>query len=109
LLLVVLVFRYLQPPSTWVTAALESRELLAVCLKKLKGLTKVGMHHTRYTIRALTRSLSSFKPKVHVTLSPAALRVKYKGLRVKNTIFQNLGVLIFLKQIFSSIFTFYLI
>jgi hypothetical protein len=29
------------------------------------------------------------QPKGHVTLSPAALRVKYKGLRVKNTIFQN--------------------
>lgn len=30
--------RYLQPPSEWVSAALESRELLAICLKKLTGL-----------------------------------------------------------------------
>jgi hypothetical protein len=50
-----------------------------------------------------------FKPKGHVTHSHAALRVKYKGMRFKNTIFQNLGVKIFLKQIFSSIFTISLI
>eukprot|EP00124_Ichthyophonus_hoferi_P000534 Ihof_evm12s20 gene=Ihof_evmTU12s20 len=35
--------RYLQPPNNWVRAQLESRELLAVCLKKLKGLTKVRL------------------------------------------------------------------
>lgn len=35
--------RYLQPPSTWVACNLESRELLAVCLKKLKGLSKVHL------------------------------------------------------------------
>uniref|UniRef100_A0A8C9R518 60S ribosomal export protein NMD3 n=3 Tax=Scleropages formosus TaxID=113540 RepID=A0A8C9R518_SCLFO len=29
--------RYLQPPGTWVQCALESRELLALCLKKLKS------------------------------------------------------------------------
>lgn len=33
--------RFLRPPNQWVTAALESRELLALCLKKLKGLNKV--------------------------------------------------------------------
>ncbi|CAI2180000.1 2642_t:CDS:2 [Funneliformis geosporum] len=35
--------RYLQPPNIWVLAALESRELLALCLKKLKGLNKVRL------------------------------------------------------------------
>lgn len=35
--------RYLQPPDTYVPAALESRELLAICLKKLKGLNKVRL------------------------------------------------------------------
>eukprot|EP00123_Amoebidium_parasiticum_P004017 comp15309_c0_seq1/m.12152 comp15309_c0_seq1/g.12152 ORF comp15309_c0_seq1/g.12152 comp15309_c0_seq1/m.12152 type:complete len:515 (-) comp15309_c0_seq1:173-1717(-) len=35
--------RYLQPPAIWVTAALESRELLAICLKRLKGLNKVRL------------------------------------------------------------------
>ncbi|KAI8823405.1 NMD3 family-domain-containing protein, partial [Fimicolochytrium jonesii] len=35
--------RYLQPPNIWVKAELESRELLALCLKKLKGLAKVRL------------------------------------------------------------------
>ncbi|KAJ8321900.1 hypothetical protein KUTeg_000371 [Tegillarca granosa] len=35
--------RYLQPPNTWVAAQLESRELLSICLKKLKGLNKVRL------------------------------------------------------------------
>lgn len=35
--------RYLQPPNIWVVAALESRELLALCLKKLKGLSTVRL------------------------------------------------------------------
>lgn len=33
--------RWLQPPSQWISAALESRELLALCLRKLTGLSKV--------------------------------------------------------------------
>ncbi|MDI1486337.1 MAG: ribosome-binding protein [Ramalina farinacea] len=33
--------RWLQPPAHWVTASPESRELLALCLKKLTGLQKV--------------------------------------------------------------------
>jgi hypothetical protein len=35
--------RYLNPPQSWVTCQLESRELLAICLKKLKGLNKVRL------------------------------------------------------------------
>ncbi|UZJ51814.1 hypothetical protein CBS101457_001134 [Exobasidium rhododendri] len=35
--------RYLNPPQSWVPAQLESRELLAICLKKLKGLNKVRL------------------------------------------------------------------
>ncbi|KAL5013913.1 hypothetical protein ScPMuIL_008183 [Solemya velum] len=35
--------RYLQPPNHWVIAQLESRELLSICLKKLKGLNKVRL------------------------------------------------------------------
>ena len=37
------VHRYLQPPSAWVSCVLESRELLSLCLKKLKGLSKVHL------------------------------------------------------------------
>jgi nonsense-mediated mRNA decay protein 3 len=32
--------RWLQPPTSWVSAALESKELLALCLRKLRGLSK---------------------------------------------------------------------
>lgn len=36
-------FRYFQPPASWIQCALESRELLALCLKKIKApLSKVG-------------------------------------------------------------------
>ncbi|TGZ83170.1 NMD3-domain-containing protein [Ascodesmis nigricans] len=35
--------RYLQPPSHWVRAELESKELLAMCLRKLRGLQKVRL------------------------------------------------------------------
>lgn len=35
--------RYLQPPATWVACGLESRELLALCLRRLKGLSRVHM------------------------------------------------------------------
>ena len=33
--------RWLLPPATWVSAVPESREMLALCLKKLRGLNKV--------------------------------------------------------------------
>lgn len=35
--------RYHHPPSEWLHAALESRELLSLCLKKLKGLSRVKL------------------------------------------------------------------
>ncbi|KAG7086715.1 hypothetical protein E1B28_002651 [Marasmius oreades] len=35
--------RFLTPPHAWVIARPESSELLAICLKKLKGLTKVRL------------------------------------------------------------------
>jgi hypothetical protein len=35
--------RFLSPPTTWTIAEPESRELLAICLKKLKGLNKVRL------------------------------------------------------------------
>ncbi|KAH7831073.1 putative 60S ribosomal export protein [Monocercomonoides exilis] len=40
--------RYLQPPKTWVTCTLESRELLTICLKTLKGLNKVRLVDARF-------------------------------------------------------------
>lgn len=35
--------RYLQPPKHWVACELESKELLTLCIKKLKGLNKVKL------------------------------------------------------------------
>lgn len=35
--------RYLNPPNDWVACTLESRELLSLCLKKLKGLREVKL------------------------------------------------------------------
>ena len=49
LLLQTLFVSYLQPPAAWVHAQLESRELMCVCLKKLKGLNKAS-HDLRVLI-----------------------------------------------------------
>jgi len=35
--------RYLQPPRHWVQCELESRQLLVICLKRVKGLNKVKL------------------------------------------------------------------
>eukprot|EP01027_Heterolobosea_sp_BB2_P017116 GEZU01024280.1.p1 GENE.GEZU01024280.1~~GEZU01024280.1.p1 ORF type:complete len:534 (-),score=181.42 GEZU01024280.1:191-1594(-) len=35
--------RYLQPPKYWVECDLESRELLTICLKRIRGLSKVRL------------------------------------------------------------------
>jgi len=35
--------RYLQPPNNWVACELESKELLTLCIKKVKGLNKVKL------------------------------------------------------------------
>eukprot|EP00245_Coleochaete_scutata_P015305 TRINITY_DN6769_c0_g1_i1.p1 TRINITY_DN6769_c0_g1~~TRINITY_DN6769_c0_g1_i1.p1 ORF type:complete len:529 (-),score=109.84 TRINITY_DN6769_c0_g1_i1:362-1948(-) len=35
--------RYLQPPRTWIKAALESKELLTFCIKRVKNLQKVKL------------------------------------------------------------------
>lgn len=35
--------RYLNPPNEWSTASLESRELLSLCLKRIKGLKEVKL------------------------------------------------------------------
>lgn len=35
--------RYLQPPFEWISCSLESKELLGLCLRKLKALSKVKL------------------------------------------------------------------
>ncbi|KAK3985993.1 putative nonsense-mediated mRNA decay protein 3 [Cladorrhinum sp. PSN332] len=40
--------RWLMPPASWVTAAPESRELLSLCLKRLRNLSKVRIIDARF-------------------------------------------------------------
>lgn len=40
--------RYLMPPTQWVSAQPESRELLALCLKKIRGLNKVRLVDAKF-------------------------------------------------------------
>ncbi|KAK4222232.1 putative nonsense-mediated mRNA decay protein 3 [Podospora fimiseda] len=40
--------RWLMPPASWVTAAPESRELLSICLKRLRNLSKVRIIDARF-------------------------------------------------------------
>ncbi|CCM04758.1 uncharacterized protein FIBRA_06948 [Fibroporia radiculosa] len=40
--------RFLSPPSSWTIAQPESQELLAICLKKLKGLNKVRLTEAHF-------------------------------------------------------------
>ncbi|KAH7907543.1 NMD3 family-domain-containing protein [Hygrophoropsis aurantiaca] len=40
--------RFLSPPQTWTLARPESQELLAICLKKLKGLNKVRLTEAHF-------------------------------------------------------------
>jgi nonsense-mediated mRNA decay protein 3 len=35
--------RFFSPPTAWIRAEPESRELLSICLKKLKGLNRVRL------------------------------------------------------------------
>jgi len=40
--------RFLSPPQAWVQAKPESSELLAICLKRLKGLNKVRLKDAHF-------------------------------------------------------------
>lgn len=40
--------RYLQPPKLWTRAPLESRELMTICLKKIKGLTQFHLADAQF-------------------------------------------------------------
>ncbi len=75
--------RYLNPPNSWVPARLESRELLAICLKKLKGLNKVrlidagfiGPNHTA----SVCVSSSRAEGGLHLYHPAADLRGRVRG------------------------------
>ncbi|KIV92484.1 hypothetical protein PV10_03778 [Exophiala mesophila] len=69
--------RWLSPPSQWVTAAMESRELLALCLKKLRGLNKVRIIDASF----LWTEPHSRRVKVKITVQQEA----YEGTILQQT------------------------
>lgn len=69
--------RWLSPPSQWVSANLESRELLALCLKKLRGLGKVRIIDASF----LWTEPHSRRVKVKITVQQEA----YEGTILQQT------------------------
>src|SRR6266536_700896 len=62
--------RWLQPPNHWLVAAPESRELLALCLRKLRGLSKVRIIDASF----LWTEPHSRRVKVKITIQQEALQ-----------------------------------
>ena len=62
--------RWLQPPAQWISAALESRELLALCLRKLRGLSKVRIIDANF----LWTEPHSRRIKVKITVQQEAFQ-----------------------------------
>merc|ERR1712226_17163 len=77
--------RYLSPPNTWTVAQLESRELMALCLKRLKNLGKIRLIDANF-----------------VWTEPHSKRIKVKltvqGEVVKGTILQQSFVVEYVVQ-----------
>ena len=78
--------RYLQPPKHWVRAALESKELLTLCIKRLKGLQKVlsqapeQVHPVLPTISPpRSRPGSESKANLHLKKLPALCIRRLRG------------------------------
>ncbi|EXJ84767.1 nonsense-mediated mRNA decay protein 3 [Capronia epimyces CBS 606.96] len=69
--------RWLSPPSQWVTAAPESRELLALCLRKLRGLNKVRIIDASF----IWTEPHSRRVKVKITVQQEA----YEGTILQQT------------------------
>ncbi|KAL1961134.1 hypothetical protein VTO42DRAFT_3079 [Malbranchea cinnamomea] len=62
--------RWLQPPSQWIMAAPESRELLALCLRKLRGLSRVRIVDASF----LWTEPHSRRIKVKITIQQEAFQ-----------------------------------
>ena len=69
--------RWLSPPSQWVSAAPESRELLALCLRKLRGLNKVRIIDANF----LWTEPHSKRIKVKITVQQEA----FEGAIIQQT------------------------
>ncbi|CAF9903758.1 MAG: ribosome-binding protein [Gomphillus americanus] len=69
--------RWLQPPAHWISATLESRELLSLCLRKLRGLSKVRIIDASF----LWTEPHSRRIKVKITIQQEA----FEGTIVQQT------------------------
>lgn len=65
--------RFLSPPNSWTLARPESSELLAICLKKLKGLAKVRLTDARF----IWTEPHSKRLKVAMTIQKEVCRLPY--------------------------------
>ncbi|TBU27951.1 NMD3-domain-containing protein [Dichomitus squalens] len=74
--------RFLSPPSSWVIARPESQELLAICLKKLKGLNKVRLTEAHFIwtephSKRLRVSLTIQKEVLTATILEQVFEIEY--------------------------------
>jgi len=74
--------RYFQPPNAWLIAELESRQLLAICIKRVKGLNKVklidaGFIWTEPHSKRLKVKLTIQKEVFHSTILQQAFVIEY--------------------------------
>lgn len=76
--------RYLQPPKYWLKAELESRELLTLCLKRLKGLNISAGSNSNFAKAKLTDAK-------FIWTEPHSKRLKLK-LTVQKEVYNNIVV-----------------
>ncbi|KAF5107496.1 hypothetical protein DV453_003026 [Geotrichum candidum] len=74
--------RFLQPPQQWIAAQPESRELLALCLRRLKGLSKVRLVDAKFIwtephSRRIKIKLTVQGEAIHNTLIQQSFEVEY--------------------------------
>ncbi|KAI1797660.1 NMD3-domain-containing protein [Ganoderma leucocontextum] len=74
--------RFLSPPSSWTIARPESQELLAICLKKLKGLNKVRLTEAHFVwtephSKRLRVSLTIQKEVLTATILEQVFEIEY--------------------------------
>lgn len=74
--------RFLSPPTTWTIAQPESQELLAICLRKLKGLNKVRLTEAHFIwtephSKRLRVSLTIQKEVLTATILEQVFEIEY--------------------------------
>ncbi|EIW54635.1 NMD3-domain-containing protein [Trametes versicolor FP-101664 SS1] len=74
--------RFLSPPTSWTIALPESQELLAICLKKLKGLNKVRLTEAHFIwtephSKRLRVSLTIQKEVLTATILEQVFEIEY--------------------------------